>query len=175
MYKVTGKMLTEEQIKEKVYGLGKKIEEDFKGEDLLVVGILKGASVFVSDLIRCIDLDVNIDFMSVTSYGNSTESSGTVKILKDLDVDIEGKNVLIVEDIIDSGLTLSNLVAALKTRNPKSLKLCTLLDKPQRRKANIPVDYVGFVIEDKFIVGYGIDYAEKYRNLPYIGIVEDVE
>ncbi|MBH8006905.1 hypoxanthine phosphoribosyltransferase, partial [Clostridioides difficile] len=119
--------------------------------------------------------DVNIDFMSVTSYGNSTESSGTVKILKDLDVDIEGKNVLIVEDIIDSGLTLSNLVAALKTRNPKSLKLCTLLDKPQRRKANIPVDYVGFVIEDKFIVGYGIDYAEKYRNLPYIGIVEDVE
>ncbi len=113
--------------------------------------------------------------MSVTSYGNSTESSGTVKILKDLDVDIEGKNVLIVEDIIDSGLTLSNLVAALKTRNPKSLKLCTLLDKPQRRKANIPVDYVGFVIEDKFIVGYGIDYAEKYRNLPYIGIVEDVE
>ncbi len=155
--------------------LGKKIEEDFKGEDLLVVGILKGASVFVSDLIRCIDLDVNIDFMSVTSYGNSTESSGTVKILKDLDVDIEGKNVLIVEDIIDSGLTLSNLVAALKTRNPKSLKLCTLLDKPQRRKANIPVDYVGFVIEDKFIVGYGIDYAEKYRNLPYIGIVEDVE
>lgn len=104
MYKVTGKMLTEEQIKEKVYELGKKIEEDFKGEDLLVVGILKGASVFVSDLIRCIDLDVNIDFMSVTSYGNSTESSGTVKILKDLDVDIEGKNVLIVEDIIDSGL-----------------------------------------------------------------------
>ncbi|MDB0438386.1 hypoxanthine phosphoribosyltransferase [Clostridioides difficile] len=175
MYKVTGKMLTEEQIKAKVYELGKKVEEDFKGEDLLVVGILKGASVFVSDLIRCIDLDVNIDFMSVTSYGNSTESSGTVKILKDLDVDIEGKNVLIVEDIIDSGLTLSNLVAALKTRNPKSLKLCTLLDKPQRRKANIPVDYVGFVIEDKFIVGYGIDYAEKYRNLPYIGIVEDVE
>ncbi|EQF23803.1 hypoxanthine phosphoribosyltransferase [Clostridioides difficile CD160] len=168
-------MLTEEQIKEKVYELGKKIEEDFKGEDLLVVGILKGASVFVSDLIRCIDLDVNIDFMSVTSYGSSTESSGTVKILKDLDVDIEGKNVLIVEDIIDSGLTLSNLVAALKTRSPKCLKLCTLLDKPQRRKANIPVDYVGFVIEDKFIVGYGIDYAEKYRNLPYIGIVEDVE
>ena len=109
--------------------------------------------------------------MSVSSYGNSTESSGTVKILKDLDVNIEGKNVLIVEDIIDSGLTLSNLVAALKTRNPKSLKLCTLLDKPERRKVNIPVDYVGFVIEDKFIVGYGIDWAEKYRNLPYIGVV----
>lgn len=175
MFKVTGVMLSEEEIKAKVYEIAKKIEKDFQGEDLLVVGILKGASVFVADLIRNIELDVNMDFMSVSSYGNSTESSGTVKILKDLDVDIEGRNVLIVEDIIDSGLTLSNLVAALKTRKPKSLKLCTLLDKPQRRKANIYVDYVGFVIEDKFIVGYGIDYAEKYRNLPYIGIVEDVE
>ncbi|GAA3647755.1 hypoxanthine phosphoribosyltransferase [Asaccharospora irregularis] len=171
MFKVTDVMLSEDQIKVKVYELAKQIERDFKGEELLVVGILKGASVFVSDLIRCIDLDVNIDFMSVSSYGNSTKSSGTVKILKDLDVDIEGKNVLIVEDIIDSGLTLSNLVAALKTRNPKSLKLCTLLDKPERRKVDIKVDYIGFVIEDKFIVGYGIDYAEKYRNLPYIGIV----
>lgn len=171
MFKVTDVMLSEDQIKVKVYELAKQIERDFKGEELLVVGILKGASVFVSDLIRCIDLDVNIDFMSVSSYGNSTESSGTVKILKDLDVDIEGKNVLIVEDIIDSGLTLSNLVAALQTRNPKSLKLCTLLDKPERRKVDIKVDYIGFVIEDKFIVGYGIDYAEKYRNLPYIGIV----
>ena len=175
MYKVTKVMLSEEDILNKVKEIAKNIENDFKGEELLVVGILKGASVFVADLIRHIDLDVNIDFMSVSSYGNSTESSGTVKILKDLDVDIDGKNVLIVEDIIDSGLTLSNLVAALKTRNPKSLKLCTLLDKPQRRKVNMKVDYVGFVIEDKFIVGYGIDYAEKFRNLPYIGIVEDVE
>ena len=158
------------------YEIAKKIEEDYKNEeDLLVVGILKGANIFVADLIRNINLDVNMDFMSVSSYGNGTESSGTVKIIKDLDVDIENKNVLIVEDIIDSGLTLSNLVAALKTRNPKSLKLCTLLDKPQRRTVNIPVVYVGFVIEDKFIVGYGIDYAEKYRNLPYIGIVEDVQ
>jgi hypoxanthine phosphoribosyltransferase len=171
MYKVTSVMISEEEILTKVKELAKQIEEDFKGQELLVVGILKGASVFVADLIRNINLDVNIDFMSVSSYGNSTESSGTVKILKDLDVDIEGKNVLIVEDIIDSGLTLSNLVAALKTRSPKSLKLCTLLDKPQRRKVNMHVDYVGFVIEDKFIVGYGIDYAEKYRNLPYIGIV----
>ena len=175
MYKVTKVMLSEEDILNKVKEIAKNIENDFKGEELLVVGILKGASVFVADLIRHIDLDVNIDFMSVSSYGNSTESSGTVKILKDLDVDIDGKNVLIVEDIIDSGLTLSNLVGALKTRNPKSLKLCTLLDKPQRRKVNMKVDYVGFVIEDKFIVGYGIDYAEKFRNLPYIGIVEDVE
>ncbi|CEH35544.1 hypoxanthine phosphoribosyltransferase [Romboutsia lituseburensis] len=174
MFKVTEVMISEEQLAEKVSELAKQIENDFKGEELLVVGILKGASVFVSDLIRKINLDVNIDFMSVSSYGSSTESSGVVKILKDLDVNIEGKNVLIVEDIIDSGLTLSNLVAALETRNPKSLKLCTLLDKPQRRKADIPVDYVGFVIEDKFIVGYGIDYAEKYRNLPYIGVVSEV-
>lgn len=174
MFKITGVMLSEEEIKAKVAELGKQIEKDYKGQDLLVVGILKGASVFVADLIREINLDVNIDFMSVSSYGNSTESSGTVKILKDLDVDIKGKNVLIVEDIIDSGLTLSNLTRELNVREPKSLRICTLLDKPNRRKANIYVDYVGFVIEDKFIVGYGIDYAEKYRNLPYIGIVEDV-
>ena len=164
-------MISEEEIANKVKELAKQIEKDYEGEQLLVVGILKGASVFVSDLIRKIDLDVNIDFMSVSSYGNGTESSGTVRILKDLDVDIAGKNVLIVEDIIDSGLTLSNLVKELKIRNHKSLKLCTLLDKPQRRTSNIPVDYVGFVIEDKFIVGYGIDWAEKYRNLPYIGSV----
>ena len=164
-------MISEEEIANKVKELAKQIEKDYEGEQLLVVGILKGASVFVSDLIRKIDLDVNIDFMSVSSYGNGTESSGTVRILKDLDVDIAGKNVLIVEDIIDSGLTLSNLVKELKIRNPKSLKLCTLLDKPQRRTSNIPVDYVGFVIEDKFIVGYGIVWAEKYRNLPYIGSV----
>ena len=164
-------MISEEEIANKVKELAKQIEKDYEGEQLLVVGILKGASVFVSDLIRKIDLDVNIDFMSVSSYGNGTESSGTVRILKDLDVDIAGKNVLIVEDIIDSGLTLSNLVKELKIRNPKSLKLCTLLDKPQRRTSNIPVDDVGFVIEDKFIVGYGIDWAEKYRNLPDIGSV----
>lgn len=171
MYRVTETLLTEEEIKLKVKELGQKIESDFKGEDLLVVGILKGACVFVSDLIRNINLDVNMDFMSVSSYGKATESSGTVKILKDLDVDIEGKNVLIVEDIIDTGLTLKNLFETLKTRNPKSLKLCTLLDKPERRTVDIDVDYIGFVIPDKFIVGYGIDYAEKYRNLPYIGIV----
>ena len=115
-----------------------------------------------------------MDFMVVSSYGSGTESSGTVKIIKDLDVDIENKNVLIVEDIIDSGLTLSSLVKALNTRKPKSLKLCTLLDKPERRTSDIKVDYIGYVIEDKFIVGYGIDYNEKYRNLPYIGIVEDI-
>ena len=174
MYKVTGKMFTEEQIREKVIELGKQIENDYKGEEILVVGILKGANVFTCDLIRQIDLDVKIDFMSVSSYGSGTESSGTVRILKDLDTDIKGRNVLIVEDIIDSGRTLSNLVKELQIREPKSLKLCTLLDKPSRRVVDVDVEYVGFEIEDKFIVGYGIDYAEKYRNLPYVGIVEDV-
>ena len=174
MYKVTGKMFTEEQIREKVAELGKQIENDYKGEEVLVVGILKGANMFTCDLIRQIDLDVKIDFMSVSSYGSGTESSGTVRILKDLDTDIKGRNVLIVEDIIDSGRTLSNLVKELQIREPKSLKLCTLLDKPSRRVVDVDVEYVGFEIEDKFIVGYGIDYAEKYRNLPYIGIVEDV-
>ena len=174
MYKVTGKMFTEEQIREKVAELGKQIENDYKGEEVLVVGILKGANMFTCDLIRQIDLDVKIDFMSVSSYGSGTESSGTVRILKDLDTDIKGRNVLIVEDIIDSGRTLSNLVKELQIREPKSLKLCTLLDKPSRRVVDVDVEYVGFEIEDKFIVGYGIDYAEKYRNLPYVGIVEDV-
>ena len=140
MFKITKTMLTEEEIKARVAELGKQIEKDFEGQDLLVVGILKGASVFVADLIRNINLDVNMDFMSVSSYGNAMESSGSVKILKDLDVDIKGKNVLIVEDIIDSGLTLSNLTKELGAREPKSLKICTLLDKPERRKAEIPVD-----------------------------------
>jgi hypoxanthine phosphoribosyltransferase len=167
-------MLSQEEIEKKVVELAGKIQKDYEGQDILLVGILKGASVFVADLMRKIDLNVNIDFMSVSSYGSGTESSGTVKILKDLDVDIEGKNVLIVEDIIDSGATLRNLYDTLMTRNPKSLKLCTLLDKPERRKVHIDVDYVGFTIEDKFIVGYGIDYDEKYRNLPYIAMVEDI-
>ena len=174
MYKITGKMFTEEQISEKVKELGKQIEKDYKGEEVLLVGILKGANVFLCDLIRQIDLDVKIDFMSVSSYGSGTESSGTVKILKDLDADIYNRNVIIVEDIIDSGRTLSNLLKELKVREPKSLKLCTLLNKPSRRVVDVDVEYIGFEIEDKFIVGYGIDYAEKYRNLPYIGIVEDV-
>lgn len=174
MYKITGKMFSAEEIRNRVKELGKQIENDYKGEEILVVGILKGANMFTCDLIREIDLDVRIDFMSVSSYGSGTESSGTVKILKDLDTDIHGKNVLIVEDIIDSGRTLSNLVKELKIREPKSLKLCTLLDKPSRRVTEVDVDYIGFEIEDKFIVGYGIDYAEKYRNLPYIGMVEDV-
>ncbi|MBF1048647.1 MAG: hypoxanthine phosphoribosyltransferase [Peptostreptococcus sp.] len=175
MYKLTGVMLSQGEIENKVTELAKQIEKDFEGQDLLLVGILKGASVFVADLMRKINLNVNIDFMSVSSYGSGTVSSGTVKILKDLDVDIKDKNVLIVEDIIDSGITLRNLYDTLMTREPRSLKLCTLLNKPARKKVDVNVDYVGFVIEDKFIVGYGIDYDEKYRNLPYIAIVEDVE
>ena len=175
MYKLTGVMFSQEEIEAKVIELAKQIEKDYKGQDLLLVGILKGASVFVADLMRKIDLNVNIDFMSVSSYGSGTVSSGTVKILKDLDVDIKDKNVLIVEDIIDSGITLRNLYDTLMTREPRSLKLCTLLNKPARKKVDVDVDYVGFVIEDKFIVGYGIDYDEKYRNLQYIAIVEDVE
>ena len=175
MYKLTGVMLSQGEIEDKVTELAKQIEKDYEGQDLLLVGILKGASVFVADLMRKINLNVNIDFMSVSSYGSGTVSSGTVKILKDLDVDIKDKNVLIVEDIIDSGITLRNLYDTLMTREPRSLKLCTLLNKPARKKVDVNVDYVGFVIEDKFIVGYGIDYDEKYRNLPYIAIVEDVE
>lgn len=175
MYKLTGVMLSQGEIENKVTELAKQIEKDYEGQDLLLVGILKGASVFVADLMRKINLNVNIDFMSVSSYGSGTVSSGTVKILKDLDVDIKDKSVLIVEDIIDSGITLRNLYDTLMTREPRSLKLCTLLNKPARKKVDVNVDYVGFVIEDKFIVGYGIDYDEKYRNLPYIAIVEDVE
>ncbi|RBW70871.1 hypoxanthine phosphoribosyltransferase [Bacillus taeanensis] len=165
-------LLTEEQIQTRVKELAEEIERDFNGEDVLLVGILKGAVVFVSDLMRNMKINVSIDFMAVSSYGNSTTSSGVVKLIKDLDTDIKNKNVIIVEDIIDSGLTLNYLQKNLRDRSPKALKICTLLDKPERRKCDIPVDYCGFEIPDKFIVGYGIDYAEKYRQLPYIGIVE---
>ncbi|WFD09204.1 hypoxanthine phosphoribosyltransferase [Tepidibacter hydrothermalis] len=172
MYKITDVLISEEEISKKVYELAKTIEKEYKGEEVVFVGILKGACVFISDIIRKIDLDICLDFMAVSSYGMSTQSSGVVRILKDLDSDIEGKNVIIVEDIIDTGLTLSYLRENLMARNPKSLKICTLLDKPERRKCDIPVDYVGFKIPDKFIVGYGIDCGEKFRNVPYIGIVE---
>ena len=162
-------MISEEEIAKKVEELAKQIEKDYEGEQLLVVGILKGASVFVSDLIRKINLDVNIDFMSVSSYGNGTESSGTVRILKDLDVDIAGKNVLIVEDIIDSGVTLKYLKDHyFAGKGAKSVKICTLLDKPARRKTDVVPDYSGFTVDDRFIIGYGLDYAEQFRQLPHI-------
>ncbi|MBE6860117.1 MAG: hypoxanthine phosphoribosyltransferase [Ruminococcus sp.] len=168
--KISQVYIPEDKIKQKVAELGKIISKDYENKDLLLVGILKGSVVFLSDLMREISIPVSIDFMTVSSYKNSSFSSGSVDILSDLSTDISGKDVLIVEDIIDSGITLSRLVPMLEKRNPASIKLCTLLDKPDRRKIDINVDYVGFEIENKFIVGYGLDYAEKFRNLNYIGI-----
>lgn len=165
-------LLSEEQIKDKVTELGSKISKDYAGQDLLVVGILKGAVIFMSDLIREIAIPINIDFMAVSSYGKSTESSGAVRILKDLDTSIEGRNVLIVEDIVDTGLTLKYLMENLESRNPKSVKICTFLNKPERRKVEIEAQYNGFIIPDEFVVGYGLDFSEKYRNLPYVGILK---
>ncbi len=166
-------LFDEVTLAKKVKELGQQIASDYHGEDLLVIGILKGANVFMGDLIRKIDLPIQIDFMAVSSYGHSTESSGVVKINKDLDCEIEDRNVLIVEDIVDSGLTLKYLAENLTSRGPKSLKICALLDKPDRRKTNIKIDYKGFDIPDVFIVGYGIDFAEKYRNLPYIASLKE--
>lgn len=165
-------LITEEQLKAKVKELGEMITRDYEGKDLVLIGVLKGAIMFMSDLSRAIDLPLSIDFMAVSSYGSSTKSSGIVKIIKDHDIDIEGKDVLIVEDIIDSGLTLAYLRETLLGRKPRSLKICTILDKPERREANVKVDYCGFKIPDKFVVGYGLDYAEKYRNLPFIGVLK---
>jgi len=165
-------LITEEQLKAKVKELGEMITRDYEGKDLVLIGVLKGAIMFMSDLSRAIDLPLSIDFMAVSSYGSSTKSSGIVKIIKDHDIDIEGKDVLIVEDIIDSGLTLAYLRETLLGRKPRSLKICTILDKPERREADVKVDYCGFKIPDKFVVGYGLDYAEKYRNLPFIGVLK---
>lgn len=166
-------LITTESLQTRIKELGQEITEDYKGQDLMIVCVLKGAVMFMSDLAQNIDLPATMDFMAVSSYGSSTVSSGVVKILKDLDSSIEGKNILIVEDIIDTGLTLSYIIDNLKSRGPKSVKICTLLDKPERRKADIEVDYTGFTVPDEFIVGYGIDYAEKYRNLPYIGCIKE--
>lgn len=166
-------IINEEEIANKVSELAVEIQRDYAGKKLLVIGVLKGASVFLADLIRKLDLDIRIDFISASSYGMSSISSGEVKIDKDLDYPINGENILIVEDIIDTGLTLKYLVDNLSSRAPADIKICTLLDKPSRREVNIAVDYIGFEIPDRFIVGYGIDYAEKYRNLPYIAVIEE--
>jgi len=166
-------LINEQQIQEKVKELGEIISEDYKdSEDLLLVGILKGGVVFMADLLRAIKIPVKIEFMAVSSYGNSTTSSGIVRILKDLDTSIEGKDVLLVEDIVDTGLTLNYLKEYLLARKPKSLKICTMLDKPSRRKVHVDIDYKGFEIPDKFVVGYGLDFSGLYRNLPYIGVLE---
>lgn len=164
-------LLTEEEIKAIVKRLGSEITADYKDKNLIVVSVLKGSVMIMADLLREIKLPLKIDFMAVSSYGSGTTSSGTVKIIKDLDINLSGYDILIVEDILDSGATLSSLKEILLTRKPASVKICTFLDKPDRRKADIKADYVGAVIPDEFVVGYGLDYDEKYRNLPYVGIL----
>lgn len=165
-------LLDEAQIKERVSQLGQQITQDYKGESILMVGILKGAMIFLADLVRNIEVTTYFDFMAVSSYGAGTVSSGAVRILKDLDKSIEGRHVIIVEDIVDTGLTLQYLVENMKSRRPASLKICTLLDKPSRRKVKVDIDYNGFAIPDEFVIGYGLDYNEKYRNLPYIAVLK---
>ena len=168
-------LVSEEEIEERVKALGKQISEDYAGKQVHLICILKGGAFFMCELAKRITVTVSMDFMSVGSYGDGTSSSGVVRIAKDLDEAIEGKDVLIVEDIIDSGRTLFYLIDVLNHRKPNSLRLCTLLDKPERRVKDVKVDYVGFNIPDEFVVGYGLDYAQKYRNLPYIGVVEGIE
>jgi len=163
-------LFSEEDLAARVKELGAQLTQDYAGQEILMIGVLRGAIIFMADLARAVQLPVTFDFMAVSSYGSSTSSTGVVRILKDLDEDVEGKHILIVEDIIDSGLTLSYLVENLKSRKPRSIKICTLLNKPERRKADVPVDYNGFIIPDHFVVGYGLDFAGKYRNLPFIGI-----
>jgi len=165
-------LFSEKEIEEIVGRLGAQISEDYKDKNLLLVGILKGSVVFMADLMRKISVPCSIEFMALSSYGSDTRSSGVVRVLKDLSTDIKDYDVLIIEDILDSGNTLSHLKAMLELRKPKSLKICTFFDKPERRTANISADYVGAVIPDAFIVGYGLDYAEKYRNLPYVGVIK---
>ncbi|MBD7910977.1 hypoxanthine phosphoribosyltransferase [Clostridium cibarium] len=165
-------LFSEETIKEKVKEMGKRITKDYEGKDLIVIGVLKGSVLFASDLIKNIDMYCEIDFMAVSSYGNSTETSGVVRILKDLDHSIEGKDILIVEDIVDTGITLGYLLNYLKARKANSIEIATLLNKPLRREVDIHVKYIGFEAPDEFLVGYGIDYAEKYRNLPFVGTLK---
>ncbi|MCL2437342.1 MAG: hypoxanthine phosphoribosyltransferase [Clostridiales bacterium] len=167
-YDIGEEMISQKQIFERAAEIGRTITDEFAGQEVVVIGILKGAVLWLSDLIKHIELDVHIDFMAVSSYGALTKSTGAVKILKDLDTSIEGKNVIIVEDIVDSGITLNYLKNYLLGMNPKVLKICTLLDKPAGRQIKMDADYIGFTVGDQFIVGYGLDYSEKYRNLPYI-------
>ena len=167
-------LFTQEELQEKVAAMGKKISEDYQNasEDVFCVGILKGAVVFYTDLVRSISLPVQFDFMIASSYGNQTSTSGSVKLLKDLDYDVEGKHLILIEDIIDSGTTMQYLMRILRERRPKSIKLCALLSKPSRRTADVHIDYLGAEVPDEFLVGYGLDYAGTYRNLPYIGILK---
>ena len=173
MAETMGKVLfTEEQIQERAKELGAQISADYAGEELIVLGTLRGAVMWMCDLLKRIDLDTKIDFVSASSYGSATQTSGVVRITRDVDMDLYQKNVLIVEDIVDTGTTLKYLKNYLGERNPKSVKICTMLDKPSRRRNDLTADYIGFEIDDLFVVGYGLDYDQKYRNLPYISYLE---
>ncbi len=165
-------LLTEEEIKEIVNRIGKQITEDYKDKNLVLVSVLKGSVVFMADLMRAIDINAQIDFMVVSSYTGTSTTSGQVKIIKDLDLDLTGLDLVIVEDILDTGKTLHSLMKILSTRNPKSIRLCTFLDKPDRRVAPVKADYIGAVVPDEFVVGYGLDYDQNYRNLPYLGVLK---
>ena len=165
-------LVQQDELAHRVDVLGEQISSDYAGRTLLLVGVLKGAMFFLSDLMRRIEVDCEVDFMAVASYGSSTDSSGVVRILKDLDAPIEGRDVLIIEDIVDSGLTLSYLMRTLKAREPSTLEVCALLTKPERRKVELPIRYTGFEIANRFVIGYGLDHAERYRNLPYVAALE---
>ena len=171
MAEIINELISEKEIDRKVRELGRQISMDYAGKEVVLIGILKGACFFMCDLAKRIEVPVCIDFMSVSSYGKSTESSGIVRIIKDVDDPVEGKHVIIVEDIVDSGRTLHNLTELFKERNAASIRTCTLLDKPDRRVVDLKVDYTGFIIPDRFVVGYGMDYDQRYRTLPYIGHV----
>lgn len=165
-------LIDDSAVQAKIRELGTQITADYAGKDLLLVGVLRGALLFIVDLARQIDLPLEMDFMAISSYGAATETSGVVRILKDLDTAIEGRHVLIVEDIIDSGLTLNYIVEHLRNRNPASIKICALLNKPSRRRVDVRIDYHGFDIPDEFVVGYGLDYRQRYRNVPFVGVLK---
>lgn len=165
-------LISADEIRAKVTELAARISHDYRDRSLVVVGVLKGAWVFMADLVRSLEIPVECDFLAVSSYGSETESSGVVKILSDLSVSVEGKDVLLVEDIVDTGITLSYIKGLLELRHPRSLKICALLDKPARHRTDVQIDYLGFTIPNRFVVGYGIDYDERFRNLPYIGYIE---
>jgi hypoxanthine phosphoribosyltransferase len=169
---VTEVLIEADALQQRVAELGEEVSADYTGRDLLLVGVLKGAVFFMADLMRHLTIPCEIDFMAISSYGDSTDSSGVVRILKDLDINIEGRHVLVVEDIIDSGLTLSYLMRNLEAREPATLEVCALLTKPERREIDVPVKYVGFEIPNRFVIGYGLDFAERYRNLPYVGVLD---
>jgi hypoxanthine phosphoribosyltransferase len=166
-------LISEAELQARLRALGAEISADYQGRELLLVGVLKGAVFFMADLMRAISVACEIDFMAISSYGAATDSSGVVRILKDLDINIDGRHVLVVEDIIDSGLTLSYLLRNLESREPASLEICALLTKPDRREIDVPVRYIGFEIPNRFVIGYGLDFAERYRNLPYVGVLRD--